>query len=618
MLNRYPFWKYMVLVGFIVIGLFYALPNIYGEDPAIQISGSRGEIVTPVTQDLIKSTLDKHHISSHEITLRNNTILIRVGTNDEQLKAKEILTKVLSSNYVIALNLAPSTPRWLKVIGAEPMKLGLDLRGGVHFLMEVDMVTALDKLLEQTSENLKADFKENNVHFLSITRLPYDKLSICFQDKTLRNTAIKRLADLDYLTILSRTDNTLTVGISDARLQQAKMDAVVQNTNILRNRINQLGVAEPIVQRQGTDRIVVELPGIQDITLAKQILGATATLEFRQVNESSFINLPAILNGLAKPPYGSEIKYQRDGIPILVYKRTVLTGDHITDSTFTVNEYGQPIVSIRLDKAGGNTMFNFTQNNKQKMMSTLLVEYKDSGKRDENGKVILEKKEEVINVARIQDVFSDRFQISGVATVEEAKQLSLLLRAGALTAPMQTVEERTVGPTMGQENIIKGLESCFWGIVISVVFMLILYRLFGVFASIAVIANLVLIIGIMSLLPGATLSMPGIAGIVLTVGVAVDANVLINERIKEELRNGRRIQQAINEGYAGAWNSIFDANITTLMTAVILYAVGTGSIKGFAITLGIGVLTSMFTSIVGTRALANLIYGGRRVNKLSI
>jgi preprotein translocase subunit SecD len=618
-LNRYPLWKYIMLVAIILVGLVYALPNIYGEDPAIQISGLRGATVNVATQDLVKKTLDEHGIESRGITLENNSILIRVEDNDTQLKVKDILSKTLSSSdYIVALNLAPATPVWLRMIGAEPMKLGLDLRGGVHFLMEVDMTTALDKLLDQAVESLKADFKENKINYASIIKIDKNQIVIRLNDDNSRYAAIARLNALQNFVIDSQTNNTLTVNISEARLQQAKTDAVQQNTTILRNRVNQLGVAEPIVQRQGADRIVVELPGIQDTALAKQILGATATLEFRQVNESSAIDMSGILSGKVRPPYGSEIKYERDGRPVLVYKRIVLTGDHITDSTFRMNEYGQPLVDIALDNAGGKTMFNFTQNNKEKLMATLFVEYKDSGKRDENGHAILEKSEEVINVARIRDVFSDRFQISGISTVEEAKQLSLLLRAGALIAPIQIIEERTVGPSMGQENITQGLESCFWGIAISVIFMLAFYRLFGVFASLALIINLILIVGTMSLLPGATLSMPGIAGIVLTVGMAVDANVLINERIKEELSNGRGVQQAINEGYSGAWNSIFDANITTLITAVILYAVGTGSIKGFAITLAIGVITSMFTSIVGTRALANLIYGGRRVNKISI
>lgn len=607
-----------MLIVVILVGLLYALPNIYGEDPAIQISGSRGSEVNLATQDLVKKTLELEQIDSKAITFENNTILIRVANNDIQLRAKEILANKLGENYIVALNLAPATPEWLNMLGAQPMKLGLDLRGGVHFLMEVDMTTALEKLLDQAVEQLRADFKENKINVSSIAKSNNNQIIVRFNNERSRIDAQVRIGLLQDFDVSSQSDNTLVVSISEARLQQAKTDAVQQNTTILRNRVNQLGVAEPIVQRQGAERIVVELPGIQDTALAKQILGATATLEFRQVNEAASGDLAAIVSGQMRVPYGSEVKYSRDGVPTLLYKRVVLTGDHITDSSQRMSEYGQPQVDISLDSAGGKTMFNFSQNNRDKLMAVLFVEYKDSGKRDENGKSILEKSEEVINVARINGTFSDRFQITGISTVDEARQLSLLLRAGALIAPIQIVEERTVGPTMGAENIAQGIESCFWGLMISVVFMLVMYRLFGIFASVALVANLVLIVGIMSLMPGATLSMPGIAGIVLTVGMAVDANVLINERIKEELKNGRGVQQAIHEGYAGAWNSIFDANITTLITAVILYAVGTGSIKGFAITLAIGVLTSMFTSIVGTRALANLVYGGRRVNKLSI
>ncbi|OCG11074.1 protein-export membrane protein SecD [Gilliamella apicola] len=607
-----------MLVVVICVGLLYALPNIYGEDPAIQISGSNTSEIDITTQDKIRKILADNHIETKSFVFENKSILIRVGDNDTQLKAKELISKELGDAYIVALNLAPATPKWLTVLGAEPMKLGLDLRGGVHFLMEVDMTTALSKLTEQSIENLKFEFNNSKLKYKALNKDGNQQIVMQFDNTEDRNKAITKINGIPDFKLISQTENSITLSVSEQRLQQAKNDAVQQNTTILRNRVNQLGVAEPIVQRQGADRIVVELPGIQDTALAKRILGATATLEFRQVNEENTANLPAMLTGEMRVPYGSEIKYMENGRPVLLYKRIVLTGDHITDSSFRVNEYGQPEVSITLDNSGGKAMLNFTQKNIHKAMATLFVEYKDTGKRDENDKPILEKQERVINVATIQGIFSERFQVTGISSVDEAKNLSLLLRAGALIAPIQIIEERTVGPSMGQENITQGLESCVWGLLVSVIFMLVMYRLFGVFASLALVANLILIVGIMSLLPGATLSMPGIAGIVLTVGMAVDANVLINERIKEELSNGRGVQHAINEGYAGAWSSIFDANLTTLITAVILYAVGTGSIKGFAITLGIGIITSMFTSIVGTRALANLIYGGRRVNKLSI
>ena len=607
-----------MLVVVICVGLLYALPNIYGEDPAIQISGSNTSDIDITTQDKIRKILADNHIETKSFVFENKSILIRVGDNDTQLKAKELISKELGDAYIVALNLAPATPKWLTVLGAEPMKLGLDLRGGVHFLMEVDMTTALSKLTEQSIENLRFEFNNSKLKYKALNKDGNQQIVMQFDNTEDRNKAITKINGIPDFKLISQTENSITLSVSEQRLQQAKNDAVQQNTTILRNRVNQLGVAEPIVQRQGADRIVVELPGIQDTALAKSILGATATLEFRQVNEENTANLPAMLAGEMRVPYGSEIKYMENGRPVLLYKRIVLTGDHITDSSFRVNEYGQPEVSITLDSSGGKAMLNFTQKNIHKAMATLFVEYKDTGKRDENDKPILEKQERVINVATIQGIFSERFQVTGISSVDQARNLSLLLRAGALIAPIQIIEERTVGPSMGQENITQGLESCVWGLLVSVIFMLIMYRLFGVFASLALIANLILIVGIMSLLPGATLSMPGIAGIVLTVGMAVDANVLINERIKEELSNGRGVQHAINEGYAGAWSSIFDANLTTLITAVILYAVGTGSIKGFAITLGIGIITSMFTSIVGTRALANLIYGGRRVNKLSI
>ncbi|KFA59232.1 protein-export membrane protein SecD [Gilliamella sp. Choc4-2] len=607
-----------MLVVVICAGLLYALPNIYGEDPAIQISGSTNAEVNIATRDTIQKLLTDNHIEPKSVVFENKSILIRVGDNDTQLKAKELISDKLGNEYTVALNLAPATPKWLSRLGAAPMKLGLDLRGGVHFLMEVDMTAALNKLIEQSIENIKIEFEKSKLKYNALSKDNNQQIVMQFDNTEDRNKAITKINGLQDFKVVSQSEDRIVLTVSEPRLLQSKNAAVQQNTTILRNRVNQLGVAEPIVQRQGSDRIVVELPGIQDTALAKRILGATATLEFRQVNDEASANLAAIINGDMRIPYGSELQYMENGRPVLLYKRIVLTGDHITDSSYRVNEYGQSEVSITLDSLGGKTMLDFTQKNLHKPMATLFVEYKDTGKRDENGKPILEKQERVINVATIQGIFSNRFQVTGISNIDEAKNLSLLLRAGALIAPIQIIEERTVGPSMGQENITQGLESCVWGLLISVIFMLVMYRLFGLFASLALVANLILIVGAMSLLPGATLSMPGIAGIVLTVGMAVDANVLINERIKEELSNGRSVQHAINEGYAGAWSSIFDANITTLITAVILYAVGTGSIKGFAITLGIGILTSMFTSIVGTRALANLIYGGRRVNKLSI
>ncbi|MGG7669075.1 MULTISPECIES: protein translocase subunit SecD [Yersinia] len=615
MLNRYPLWKYVMLIVVILVGLLYALPNLYGEDPAVQITGARGIAASETTLDQVRTVLEKDNIASKSIALENGAILARFKDPDVQLRAREALMTALGDKYVIALNLAPATPSWLARLGAEPMKLGLDLRGGVHFLMEVDMDTALGKLQEQTMDTLRSDLREKGIPYAAVRKLDNYGVEVRFRDDKARDEAISYLSSRHRdLVINSNGSNTLKAVMSDDRLREAREYAVQQNITILRNRVNQLGVAEPLVQRQGADRIVVELPGIQDTARAKEILGATATLEFRLVNT----NVDGSVAASGRVPGDSEVKNTREGRPVVLYKRVILTGDHITDSTSSTDEYNQAQVNISLDSAGGSTMSNFTKDNIGKPMATLFVEYKDSGKKDANGRAILVKQEEVINVATIQSRLGNSFRITGIDNPNEARQLSLLLRAGALIAPIQIVEERTIGPTLGSQNIAQGLEACLWGLAVSILFMVVYYRKFGVIASTALLANLVLIVGVMSLLPGATLTMPGIAGIVLTLAVAVDANVLINERIKEEFKNGRSIQQAIHEGYKGAFSSIIDANVTTLITAIILYAVGTGSIKGFAITTAIGVITSMFTAIVGTRAIVNLLYGGKRVNKLSI
>ncbi|AOM42874.1 protein-export membrane protein SecD [Xenorhabdus hominickii] len=604
-----------MLIAAILIGLLYALPNLYGEDPAVQITGARGIAASEKTLDQVRNVLEKDQIKSKSIALENGAILARFSNSDVQLRAREALVSALGEQYVVALNLAPATPGWLSKVGAEPMKLGLDLRGGVHFLMEVDMETALSKLQEQNIDSLRIELRDQNIPYSTIRKIDNYGVEVRFRDGDTRSKADSYLEPRHRDLVFSTgANNVLKVVMSDERLREARSYAVQQNITILRNRVNQLGVAEPLVQRQGADRIVVELPGIQDTARAKEILGATATLEFRLVNS----NIDQNAAQAGRIPADSELQYTRDGNPVVLYKRVILTGDHITDSTSSTDENGYPQVNISLDSAGGTAMSNFTKDNLQKPMATLFVEYKDSGKKDANGRALLVKKEEVINIATIQSRLGNSFRITGIGNPAEARQLSLLLRAGALIAPIQIVEERTIGPTLGLQNIEQGLEACLWGLISSILFMVIYYRKFGFIASSALLANLVLIVGIMSLLPGATLTMPGIAGIVLTLAVAVDANVLINERIKEELRNGRTVQQAIHEGYKGAFSSIIDANLTTLITAVILYAVGTGSIKGFAITTSIGVATSMFTAIVGTRAIVNLLYGGKRINKLSI
>ena len=517
-----------------------------------------------------------------------------------------------------ALNLAPSTPDWLEAIGASPLKLGLDLRGGVHFLMEVDMDAAMEKLVGQQEEAFRSELRDAKIRYRAIRPSGKEAVEVLLRNEEqlaeAKATLEKNHPDMIFVDSDSNGRYALTATFTEQRLQEIRNYAVEQNITILRNRVNELGVAEPLVQRQGASRIVVELPGVQDTARAKEILGATATLEFREVDDKA--DLSAAANGRA--PAGSEIKMDRDGRPVVLKKRVILGGQSITDASSSVDEYGRPQVNISLDSEGGNKMSAFSKKNIGKLMATVFAEYKDSGRRTPEGKVILDKHEEVINQATIQSALGRNFRITGIDSAAEAHNLALLLRAGALIAPISIVEERTIGPSMGQQNIDMGIQACIWGMVAVMLFTLLYYRGFGLIANIALMANLVLIIGVMSMIPGATMTLPGIAGIVLTVGMAVDANVLIFERIREEIRDGRSPQQAIHQGYANAFSTIADANITTLITAIILFAVGTGAVKGFAVTLSIGILTSMFTAIIGTRCIVNLIYGGKRVDKLSI
>ena len=618
MLNRYPIWKYMMVVFTIAIAALYALPNIYGEDPAIQITGARGASVNMSTLDSVTQALDQKSLSYKSIALEDGSILVRFNDTDAQISARDVINEALGRDNIVALNLAPATPNWLDSIGAAPLKLGLDLRGGVHFLMEVDMDAAMEKLVGQQEEAFRSELREEKIRYRSIRESGSDSVEVILRNE-------KQLADA--MTLLSANHHDMTFAQSDAggrfllratfteqRLAEVRNYAVEQNITILRNRVNERGVAEPLVQRQGAARIVVELPGVQDTARAKEILGATATLEFREVDSRA--DLSAAMNGRA--PAGSEIKFDRNGRPVVLKKRVILGGQSITDASSSADEYGRPQVNIDLDSEGGNKMSAFSKKNIGKLMATVFAEYKDSGKRTPEGKVVLSKHEEVINQATIQSALGRSFRITGIDSAAEAHNLALLLRAGALIAPISIVEERTIGPSMGQQNIDMGIQACIWGMVAVMLFTLLYYRKFGFIANMALLANLILIVGVMSMIPGATMTLPGIAGIVLTVGMAVDANVLIFERIREELRDGRNPQQAIHQGYANAFSTIADANITTLITAIILFAIGTGAIKGFAVTLSIGILTSMFTAIIGTRCVVNLIYGGKRIDKLSI
>lgn len=615
MLNRYPLWKYILVLLVLCIGTLYALPNLYGEDPAVQVSGARGASVSLATLDTVKLTLDNADLPFQSIELENDTVLVRFSDTEQQIAARDELSGLKDQNLIVALNLAAATPSWLEAIGASPMKLGLDLRGGVHFLMEVDMGAAMEKLLSQQEDTFRTELREAKIRYRSI-RLQDEGVEVLLRNEEDLQQAQEILNPLhqDMEFVLDTTRFALTAKYSELRLQEIRNYAVDQNITILRNRVNELGVAEPLVQRQGANRIVVELPGVQDTARAKEILGATATLEFREVDTSS--DLGAAVAG--RVPADSELKYSRDGQPVVVKKRMILGGSSITDATSSFDEYSRPQVNISLDSEGGSKMSAFSKNNIGKLMATVFTEYKDSGKRDSEGKVVLEKHEEVINQATIQSALGRNFRITGIDSQPEAHNLALLLRAGALIAPISIVEERTIGPSMGQENINMGIMACISGLIAVMLFTAVYYRRFGLFANCALFANIVLIIGIMSMIPGATMTLPGIAGIVLTVGMAIDANVLIFERIRDELFEGRSPQQAIHHGYASAFSTIADANITTLITAIILFAVGTGAIKGFAVTLSIGILTSMFTAIVGTRCLVNLVYGGKRIDKLSI
>ena len=616
MLNRYPLWKNLMVIFLVAIGILYALPNLYGEDPAVQISGTRGQEANSSVLSEVQTVLKENNLATKSIVLENGSILVRFNNTDNQLLAKDKITEKLGNNYSIALNLAPATPKWLSSIGGNPMKWGLDLRGGVRFLMEVDMNSALSKRQEQLQDSLRTELRKEKYQYSAIKSAEnFSTIVSLVNPEQLSDVQRYLRKQHPTLDIRAISDNTLSLALSDAALNEARESAIEQNLSILRKRVTELGVAEAVIQRQGAERIVVELPGVQDTARAKEILGATATLEFRLVNGNA--NLDAAARGMVTSD--SEVKYDRNNRPIVLYKRAVLGGEHITNASSGVDQNtSRPQVSVTLDSEGGEIMSQTTRANIQKPMATLYVEYKDSGKKDENGKTILQKHEEVINVATIQGRFGSQFQITGIDSPAEAQNLAVLLRSGALIAPIQIVEERTIGPSLGAQNVEQGLQASFWGLMVVVVFMIIYYRKFGIIADIALIANIVLLVGLMSLLPGATLTMPGIAGIVLAVGMSVDANVLIFERIKEEIRNGRPIQQAINEGYNGAFSSIFDANLTTILTAVALYAVGTGPIKGFAITLSLGIAISMFTAITGTRAIVNFLYGGKRIDKLSI
>lgn len=614
MLNQTPLWKYLVVIFIVAICALYASPNLYGEDYAVQISAGRDAVVSAELLDQVNEELAQAGIDKKSIVLENDQILIRLNDDSSQRFARETLEKSLGNDYYVAMNLAPDTPDWLDSIGGTPMKLGLDLRGGVHFLMEVDMNSAISKTLEDLEGEFKTSLREEGLRYRRVS-VDGKSLVIQFRDQETLDKADFFLKSRNQdLLFVEQDDLQLVASMTEQRLAQTRDYAVKQNITIIRNRVNQLGVAEPLVQRQGADRIVVQLPGIQDTARAKEILNATATLEFKMLDQEHDVR--DALNGRIPP--GSEIIEDQNGVPQLLQKRIMLTGNHIIDANSGVDQYGMPKVAISLDSKGGSKMSQATKNNIGKPMATVFIEYKPTGERDADDKLIFEAHREVINVATIRAQLGSRFEITGIDSPKKARDLALLLRAGALIAPISIVEERTVGPSLGQENIDLGMQAIVWGFLLVLIFMLFYYKKFGLVANVALAVNLIMIVGVMSMIPGATLTLPGMAGIVLTVGMAVDANVLIFERIREEIRDSRSPQQAIHHGYDSAFSTILDANITTFIAALILFAIGTGPIKGFSITLMIGIATSMFTAIILTRAIVNGVWGGKRLQKLSI
>lgn len=617
MLNRFPLWKNLLVVLVVIVGFLYSAPNLYGEDPALQVSAARGAEVQASTLDDVKKILDTHSLKFKSAVLEKGQILVRFTNTDDQLKSKELVTTALGDQFIVALNLAPATPAWLTAIGAGPLKLGLDLRGGVHFLMEVDMAEALSKSQEQMVQDFRAELRGKDIRYAAVRRNGGDVV-VAFRDQVSQQAGLTELRakhpDLLFVDQERNGQFLVTASMSEAKLKETKSYALEQNINIIRNRVNELGVAEPLVQRQGAERIVVELPGIQDTARAKEILGATATLEFRMVDDSADLASAAA----GRVPANSQLYTDRNGRPVVLQKRVILTGNHIVDAKSGADEYSRPQVNISLDSLGGNKMSTFTKDSVGKSMATVFIEFKPVGEPGPDGKRKFRKHEEVVNVATIQSRLGNNFRITGIDNPQEAHNLALLLRAGALIAPIQIVEERTIGPSMGQQNIDSGLRAMALGMGVLVLFMALYYRKFGLVANLALCFNVVLLVGIMSLIPGATMTLPGIAGIVLTLGMAVDANVLIYERIREELRGGRSPQQAINLGYERAFATIADSNITTLITAFILFSVGSGPVRGFALVLMIGIASSMFTAITASRAVVNLLWGGKRLNDLSI
>ena len=619
-MNQYAPWKYLLIVVVLAIGAVFALPNWYGKDPALQISAIRGDQPISEIKADAEQALREEQVESIGASEQENRVLIRFADTDSQGKAADVLRNRLGDDYVVALNLAPATPAWLELFDAEPMVLGLDLQGGIHFLMQVDMVAAKKQAVERYVDDIRTTLRKENIRYRRVTELG-DTIIAKLRTAEDRERALDQIfQDLPELAAEEQAGNEtfdIRFTISEVKLKEIGDTALKQNITILRNRVNELGVAEPIVQQQGGDRIVVQLPGIQDTNAAKRLIGAQATLEYRAVCQGGD-PIAAAESGLV--PAGCRLYQQRNGQSVLLDKRIIVGGNQLIDASQGFDqESGSPQVNVTLDNVGAERMRQFTLDNVGNGMAVVFIERRQTS-REVNGETVRSTREvvEVISVATIQSPFGKRFRTTGLDSPQEAAELALLLRAGALAAPIEIIEERFVGPSLGKDNIDRGFNSVMIGFVVVLIFMAVYYRVFGLVADLALFANLVMIVALLSML-GATLTLPGIAGIVLTVGMAVDANVLIFERIREELKNGNTPQASIRAGYEKAFSTIADANVTTLIAAIVLFTFGTGAIKGFAVTLSLGIITSMFTAIMGTRAVINLIYGRQqRVKSLAI
>ena len=622
MLNKYPLWKYLLILAVLAIGLVYSIPNLYPDDPAVQISGASSALsIEQGDLDRAGKALQDAGIAVKDIGLdeRGRGGLIRLTKQDDQLPAKDVVRRALGDDYVVALNLAQTTPDWLRSLGASPMKLGLDLSGGVHFLLEVDMDKALDVRRKVYEGEIKSLLRKERIRYRSMPE-QNGRIQLGFADSDTLEKAQrlirKDFTDFEITAVERGGQQVLQLGLTAAKIAEIREYSIKQNLTTVRNRVNELGVAEPLVQRQGANRIVVELPGVQDTAEAKRILGKTANLEFR-------------LQADFDAPRGAteSFGFREEGRPpVQLERELIITGDQVTDAQASFDENGRPQVNIRLDGHGGDLMNRATRNNVGRSMAVIFIEQKPvtryvrqvvDGVEQEVAVPSFVEEKKIISLATIQSPLGSQFRITGLDGQGESSELALLLRAGGLAAPMYFAEERTIGPSLGAENIAKGIDSTEWAMVFVALFIVAIYRFFGVLATVALAFNLVLLVGLMSAI-GATLTLPGIAGIVLTLGMAVDANVLIFSRIREELANGLHVQRAIHEGFDRAFSAILDSNLTTLLVGGILFAMGTGPVKGFAVTLSLGIVTSMFTAIMFTRGLVNLIFGGRNFKKLWI